>query len=168
MRFCSAESILRPNSKMLPASGAVMLTIIRIVVVLPAPFGPRSPKTLPARTVRLRSLTALNSLKLLLTPSTLTVISLAAIHVLQKIVQLLLRRLTDEGFLLPQEAHLLHSYITSPPIFGLLLAFYVCVSEVFAASRLSVVDCPGSVFDRARPEPSSSCKTSGRGHTCLH
>ena len=59
--------------------GAVMLTIIRIVVVFPAPFGPSNPNTRPARTARLSSRTAVNSPKLLLTPSSLTVISLAAI-----------------------------------------------------------------------------------------
>jgi hypothetical protein len=63
-----------------PVSGAVMLTIIRMVVVFPAPFGPSSPNTLPARTDRLRSLTAVNSPKLLLTPSSFTVTSLAAIQ----------------------------------------------------------------------------------------
>src|SRR5216684_9125046 len=49
---------------MRPESATVRLTIMRIVVVLPAPFGPISPKTRPGRTVRLRSLTALNSPKL--------------------------------------------------------------------------------------------------------
>src|SRR6185436_19253662 len=75
MRSCNFALIFWPKSEMLPESGAVMLTIIRIVVVFPAPFGPSSPNTRPARTVRLSSLTAVNSPKLLLTLSSFTVIS---------------------------------------------------------------------------------------------
>src|SRR6476659_2974944 len=78
MRSCNAGSILRPNRVMAPESGTVMLTIMRMVVVLPAPFGPSSPNTRPARTSRLSSLTAVNSPKLLLTRSSFTVVSLAA------------------------------------------------------------------------------------------
>ena len=52
MRSCKSESMWRPNNRMVPESGAVMLTIMRIVVVLPAPFGPSSPNTRPARTVK--------------------------------------------------------------------------------------------------------------------
>src|SRR5260370_16763462 len=65
---------------MLPESGAVMLTIMRMVVVFPAPLGPSSPNIRPAWTARLSSLTALNSPKLLLTRSNFTVISLVAIE----------------------------------------------------------------------------------------
>src|SRR5687767_1150966 len=99
---------------MVPESGTVMLTIIRIVVVLPAPFGPRSPNTLPARTVRLSSLTAVNSPKLLVTPSSFTVTSFAAIKLGPQISQIRSESLTDEGFGLPQVPHLIHIYTTSP------------------------------------------------------
>ncbi len=64
MRSCNAVLIVCPNNSTRPESGTVMLTIMRIVVVLPAPFGPIRPKTRPGRTCRLRSLTAANSPKL--------------------------------------------------------------------------------------------------------
>ena len=41
-----------------PASGRSSPSIIRIVVDLPAPFGPRNPVTVPGRTSKLRSSTA--------------------------------------------------------------------------------------------------------------
>ena len=41
-----------------------------MVVVLPAPFGPRKPVTRPGRTVKLRSSTAVTAPKRLLSPST--------------------------------------------------------------------------------------------------
>ena len=45
-----------PSSVIDPLSGAMMLRIIRIVVVLPAPFGPSRPYTLPVGTASDRSL----------------------------------------------------------------------------------------------------------------
>src|SRR5947207_9881122 len=44
-----------------------MLTIIRMVVVLPDPLGPMNPKTEPSRTVRQRSSTAVTSPKVFVT-----------------------------------------------------------------------------------------------------
>src|SRR5690348_4358345 len=44
--------------------------MIRIVVVLPAPFGPRKPVTRPGRTVKLRSSSAVNGPKRLLSRPT--------------------------------------------------------------------------------------------------
>src|ERR1035438_2693421 len=44
-----------------------MLTIMRMVVVLPLPLGPMKPKTLPSGTVRERSSTAVTSPKVLVT-----------------------------------------------------------------------------------------------------
>src|SRR5215472_3435863 len=73
MRSCSAVDIGRPSSSMWPESGTVMFTIMRIVVVLPAPFGPIKPNTRPGLTDRLRLLTALKSPKLLLTSSRISV-----------------------------------------------------------------------------------------------
>ena len=61
----------------------------------------------PGPHVRLSSLTAVNSPKLLLTRSSFTVISLAAIQFLFAhfafAVDIILRSLTDEGFSLPQK-----------------------------------------------------------------
>ena len=36
-----------PRTRISPSSGFVMFMIMRIVVVLPAPFGPRSPNVTP-------------------------------------------------------------------------------------------------------------------------
>ena len=47
-----------PNSSTPPVVGFTSVRIIRMVVLLPAPFGPRNPKTSPRRTARFRSLTA--------------------------------------------------------------------------------------------------------------
>src|SRR5215207_8285132 len=47
-----------PISAIEPLSGAMMLRIMRIVVVLPAPLGPRSPYTAPRGTASDRSRTA--------------------------------------------------------------------------------------------------------------
>src|SRR5688500_1575453 len=47
-----------PNTEMRPSSGAMMLRTIRIVVVLPAPFGPSNPYTTPRGTRRLTFRTA--------------------------------------------------------------------------------------------------------------
>src|SRR5882724_11353888 len=43
-----------------PESGAVMPIIMRMVLVLPAPFGPNSPKTPPCSMLKERSFTATN------------------------------------------------------------------------------------------------------------
>src|SRR5262252_6472661 len=60
MRFCVRRSIGWPRIWMSPASGAVMFMIMRIVVVLPAPFGPRSPNIDPRGTASERLSTARN------------------------------------------------------------------------------------------------------------
>lgn len=56
---CSAYGL--PLTVTLPAVGASRPRIIRIVVDLPAPLGPRNPVTMPGRTVKLRSATAVRS-----------------------------------------------------------------------------------------------------------
>ena len=48
---------------MCPAVGAIRPSNMRMVVVLPAPFGPRKPYTWPAATSRSSSLTAIVSPK---------------------------------------------------------------------------------------------------------
>ena len=48
----------RPPTVADPAVGASSPRIIRMVVDLPAPLGPRNPVTMPGRTVKLRSSTA--------------------------------------------------------------------------------------------------------------
>ena len=48
-----------PQIATLPESGRINPVSIRIVVVLPAPFGPRNPKTSPARTSKDTSETGL-------------------------------------------------------------------------------------------------------------
>src|SRR5579863_5085221 len=53
-----------------------MFVIIRIVVVFPAPFGPRRPKSSPWGTSRHRSSTARRDLKDLVTPSRTTAFAL--------------------------------------------------------------------------------------------
>src|SRR5690625_2501887 len=55
---------------MRPSSGTVIPHSMRTVVDLPAPFGPRSAKSCPGSTEKLRSSTAVTVLKLLLTPFT--------------------------------------------------------------------------------------------------
>src|SRR2546421_2067989 len=74
MRFCVCGLTGWPKSSIVPVSGAVMPTIMRIVVVLPAPLGPSSPKMRPARTDRLRSPTAVKSPKRFVTRSSLIVV----------------------------------------------------------------------------------------------
>src|ERR1044072_9032500 len=138
MRSCTFGSILRPKSEILPVSGAAMLTIIRIVVVFPAPFGPSNPKTRPARTDRLSSLTAVNSPKLFVTWSSFTVISLDAIYLVFSslcFLCLLWLSLTDDGFLLPQEAVLIHIYSTSPLHF--VIGTYLCGLDTSSGYRCS-------------------------------
>ena len=58
MRSRVAWSAGFPRISIVPASGPKMFMTIRSVVVLPAPFGPSSPKTLPRGTSRERSFTA--------------------------------------------------------------------------------------------------------------
>ena len=53
---CSARG--RPSTVAVPDVGASRPRIMRIVVDLPAPFGPRKPVTMPGRTVKVRSSTA--------------------------------------------------------------------------------------------------------------
>src|SRR6266516_576138 len=75
-----------------------MLTIMRIVVVLPAPFGPIRPKILPALTVRLRSFTAVNSAKLLVTRSSANVGVLFFIAMRFQDTDRLIRAWANQGF----------------------------------------------------------------------
>ena len=56
---CSAYG--RPLTVIRPDVGASRPMIMRMVVDFPAPFGPRKPVTIPGRTVKLRSLTAVLS-----------------------------------------------------------------------------------------------------------
>src|SRR2546425_138109 len=60
MCCCSSGDMCLPMTRTSPSSGANMLTIIRIDVVLPAPFGPSNPKIVPCLTSNERSLTAIN------------------------------------------------------------------------------------------------------------
>src|SRR2546423_1772039 len=62
MRSSTASSRCgRPRISIVPLSGAMMFSIMRIVVVLPAPFGPSSPYTDPVGTTseRARKMTEL-------------------------------------------------------------------------------------------------------------
>src|SRR6266545_3295282 len=54
-----------------PRVGGVRPTMIRMVVVLPAPFGPRKPVTRPGLQAKLTSSTATNSPYFFVRPSTL-------------------------------------------------------------------------------------------------
>ena len=51
----------RPRTVASPEDGGVRPAIIRIAVDLPAPFGPRNPVTLPVRTWKVMSSTAVKS-----------------------------------------------------------------------------------------------------------
>ncbi|CAM5307731.1 hypothetical protein SVIOM342S_03211 [Streptomyces violaceorubidus] len=53
-----ARGMGRPRTRTLPEVGSIRPISMRMVVVLPEPFGPRKPKTLPAGTVRSRPSTA--------------------------------------------------------------------------------------------------------------
>src|SRR5436189_3611025 len=71
----TSSFILPPSSFwkqyfMFPLSGLVIPTIIRIVVVFPAPLGPRKPNTLPGRTSNDSPSTAVKSPNRFVTPST--------------------------------------------------------------------------------------------------
>ena len=56
---CSKTS--KPATLAVPEVGGKTPVIIRMVVVLPAPFGPRNPRISPFSTLKLTSLTALRS-----------------------------------------------------------------------------------------------------------
>ena len=47
MRSLSASASGRPSNSTRPASGAKMFMIMRMIVLLPAPLGPSSPKISP-------------------------------------------------------------------------------------------------------------------------
>src|SRR5262245_24388381 len=123
---------------MLPESGAVMLTIMRMVVVLPAPFGPSKPNTLPARTFRLNSLTAVKSPKLLRTPASFTVMSLAAIDLCNLWIVL---------------------YTKSTPQVYRYRKRYACPSQLLNAG--AVVALADRVVGRKRSNHNSACKVPG-------
>src|SRR5260370_16098234 len=53
----------KPATNALPPLGAMSVVSIRTIVVLPAPLGPRSPKTSPRRTSKLTLSTAVNAPK---------------------------------------------------------------------------------------------------------
>src|SRR5512146_2054440 len=65
---------------MAPASGRKRSRIMRIVVVLPAPFGPTKPNITPSRTSIERSLIAWNEPNHLLICSTIRLIGDASVH----------------------------------------------------------------------------------------
>src|SRR5829696_5876952 len=67
----------RPSTTAAPAVGATRPVIIRIVVVLPAPFGPRKPVTVPGSSVNETSSTTVRSPYFLVSP--LTVIMVASV-----------------------------------------------------------------------------------------
>src|SRR5438105_2982933 len=70
-----AASTRRPCQRTTPASGSMMSSIMRIVVVLPAPFGPSNPNTAPGLARNDNSVTACtepNVLDILSTSSTRT------------------------------------------------------------------------------------------------
>src|SRR5215470_4132656 len=50
--FAASRTTSRPSTLACPASGSRMVARIRTAVVLPAPFGPSSPSTLPTWTAR--------------------------------------------------------------------------------------------------------------------
>ena len=51
-------AVLTPNTIAMPPAGLSNVVSMRIVVVLPAPFGPRSPNVSPAEICRLTRSTA--------------------------------------------------------------------------------------------------------------
>src|SRR6266540_853605 len=65
------SAYLRLETVALPDEGGVRPTMIRIVVDLPAPFGPRKPVTRPDRAVKVTSSTAVNAPYFLVSASTL-------------------------------------------------------------------------------------------------
>ena len=52
------RAVLMPNTVALPSAGLSSVVSMRIVVVLPAPFGPSSPKVSPGSMRRLTRSTA--------------------------------------------------------------------------------------------------------------
>src|SRR6185503_21058981 len=60
-----------PSTSIVPPLGWIRPSAIRIVVVLPAPFGPRKPNSSPRSTVRSRPSTAASSPYRLLRPTAL-------------------------------------------------------------------------------------------------
>src|SRR6266487_7144645 len=89
MRFCVARLMGEPRTRICPSSGAVMFMIMRIVVVLPVPFGPSRPNTIPFGTMKERLSTALNRPK---------VFETACNSIVFSIWSLLRTYLTDKGF----------------------------------------------------------------------
>src|SRR5262245_21779925 len=69
---CSSGVTCSPSTLISPLSGPNMPTIILMVVVLPAPLGPSSPKIDPLLTLNERPLTATNPSNLFVTASTST------------------------------------------------------------------------------------------------
>ena len=65
----------RPATVALPDEAGVSPTMIRMVVVFPAPLGPRKPVTRPGRAVKLTSSTAANPPYFLLSDSTLIMLT---------------------------------------------------------------------------------------------
>ena len=57
-----------PSTSTVPEVGRMMSSSMRIVVVLPAPLGPRKPNTSPRSISRSRSATAVNSPKRFVSP----------------------------------------------------------------------------------------------------
>jgi hypothetical protein len=101
-----------------------------------------------------------NSPKLLLTRSSFTVISLAAISFLRSKVfapwrgEIILRSLTDDGFPLPQEAHLIHIYTTSPLHFGNSNVFMLGSRHNFSKSALLfLLTCWSATLAQTTPPP---------------
>ena len=66
-----------PKTLISPRAGRTMSRIMRIVVVLPEPLGPRKPSTSPGRTSKERSATTSVSPKRFQTPRTSTAVSVA-------------------------------------------------------------------------------------------
>jgi len=67
MRPRTASALGDPSNVMVPLVGRMISRIIRRLVVLPAPFGPRNPCTQPAGTLNERSSTAVNDPYVLVT-----------------------------------------------------------------------------------------------------
>src|SRR6185295_17889753 len=68
MRFLASSADRRPSTVSSPASGNRIDMISRMVVVLPAPFGPMTPYSAPVGTVRSRSCTAVDAPNVLRMP----------------------------------------------------------------------------------------------------
>src|SRR3954465_3792332 len=68
MRSLASSAEAWPSTDNVPASGKMIDIIMRIVVVLPAPFGPMNPYTAPRGTTRSRWSTALVAPNAFVTP----------------------------------------------------------------------------------------------------